>query len=302
MQHTARPYRIVFSCANMLLGTYAAVGLQNLTGERVLLHSDFDAALALLAALVLFSGLSLLVAIPAAYLLRRPATLRSVIPGRDEMIFELSTIILGIVAASLILHTIWLTPIVLALLTILHRSTLVRQLQVAASTDAKTSLLHAGAWQDRATQHLARTERERQTAAVLLIDLDFFKRINDEHGHQAGDLVLRDIADCLKHELRGYDALGRYGGEEFVVFLDNVSRDNATTIAARVIDKIRALTPEIDGALEPVTITASVGVAMYPSAGTELDELIRSADAALYTAKRAGRDRVRVADASTATD
>src|SRR5882757_1730041 len=179
--HTARPYRIVFSCANMLLGTYAAVGLQNLTGERVLLHSDFDAALALLAALVLFSGLSLLVAIPAAYLLRRPATLRSVIPGRDEMIFELSTIILGIVAASLILHTIWLTPIVLALLTILHRSTLVRQLQVAASTDAKTSLLHAGAWQDRATQHLARTERERQTAAVLLIDLDFFKRINDEH-------------------------------------------------------------------------------------------------------------------------
>jgi diguanylate cyclase (GGDEF)-like protein len=295
LQRTARPHRVVFSCANTLLGTLAAVGVQNLTGERVLLHGDLDAAGVLVAAVGLYSGLSLLVAIPAAYLLRRPETWRAVVPGREDITFEVSTILLGVVAAGLILHTAWLTPIVLALLTILHRSTLVRQLEVAASTDAKTSLLHAGAWQDRATQYLVRAEREQRSAAVLLVDLDFFKRVNDEHGHQAGDIVLRAIAECLKHELRGYDAVGRYGGEEFVAFLDNVTPDNALSIAGRVIDKIRVAAPEIDGATEPITITASVGVAMYPASGTELDELIRAADAALYAAKHAGRDQVRLA-------
>jgi diguanylate cyclase (GGDEF)-like protein len=299
LQRTARPHRVVFSCANTLLGTLAAVGLQNLADERVLLNGDLSAAGVLAAAVGIYSGLSLLVAMPAAYLLRRPGTWRAVVPGREDITFEFSTILLGIVAAGLILHTAWLTPIVLALLMILHRSTLVRQLEVAASIDAKTSLLHAGAWQDRATQYLARAEHEQRGAAVLLIDLDFFKRVNDQYGHQAGDVVLRTIAECLKHELRGYDAVGRYGGEEFVAFLDNVSSDNALTVAARVIDKIRSADPQIDGIDETITVTASVGVAMYPTTGTELDELIRAADAALYAAKHAGRDQVCLAGLAT---
>ena len=129
---------------------------------------------------------------------------------------------------------------------------------------------------------------ERDTAVVRkFLDLDHFKAVNDTCGHLAGDAVLRAVADCLKHELRGYDAVGRSGGEEFVAFLPGVTPEIALTIGERVRHRISTL-DFADG----LQVTASIGVAHFPSDAGELDALLAAADAALYSAKATGRDRV----------
>jgi diguanylate cyclase (GGDEF)-like protein len=131
---------------------------------------------------------------------------------------------------------------------------------------------------------------------MLVIDLDRFKSLNDEHGHLVGDVALAAVADCIKNELRDYDAVGRYGGEEFVALLPNAGTNAAMRAAERVRARIedRSFTAQPDG--PELRLTASIGVATYPSYGTELDELIRAADMALYAAKAAGRNVVRLAE------
>lgn len=96
--------------------------------------------------------------------------------------FELITIVLGVVTAEFMLHTVWLTPVVLTLVAALHRSSLVKELQVAATTDPKTGLLNVPAWRERAAQGLSYAAREHTPVAVILVDLDHFKQINDTHG------------------------------------------------------------------------------------------------------------------------
>jgi diguanylate cyclase (GGDEF)-like protein len=131
---------------------------------------------------------------------------------------------------------------------------------------------------------------------MLVIDLDRFKTLNDKHGHLAGDIALTAVADCIKHELRDYDAVGRYGGEEFVAMLPNAG----TNAAMRAAERVRARIEQCSISAEPegpeLHLTASIGVATYPSYGTELDELLQAADTALYAAKAAGRNAVRLAE------
>ena len=288
---SARAYRIVFGCASTLAGTFAAVAIEDVAGHR--LDDGATAAAVALLALTVYSGLSLAATVTAAYLVRGPSTVRSVLPGAAAVGFEIATLLLGVMTAALVLSEPWLVPAVLVLVAVLHRSTLVNELEVVARTDTKTGLLNATAWRQLAHMHLLRGEREKTPAALLMIDLDHFKRVNDDHGHLAGDVVLRAVADCLKHELRGYDALGRFGGEEFVVLLNTVEKDLAVTIAERLTDAIRALTPVTADLASPLSVTASIGVATYPADGTSIDALTDAADRALYAAKRAGRDRVR---------
>ena len=128
-------------------------------------------------------------------------------------------------------------------------------------------------------------------ARFLLMDLDHFKRVNDTAGHLAGDAALKAIGDALKRELRGYDAVARFGGEEFVVFLDDIGIEDARQVAERILSRIRALVITGDGAGK-ISLTASIGLAAYPEHGQDLAELVEQADTALYAAKRAGRDRV----------
>jgi len=285
----ARSFLIVLGCATTLLGTGTAVAVQELTGVRLSDGGPVTAVVVLLA-LLGYTIVSLAATATAAYLIRRPSTVRSVLPGVDAIGFEVATLLLGVVTAVFVLRGPWLIPAVFVLIAVLHRSTLVKDLEVAASTDTKTGLLNAGAWHQVAQRHLLRAQRQHTPAAVLMIDLDHFKWVNDEHGHVAGDLALRAVADCLKEELRGYDALGRFGGEEFIVLLDGVEQDAAMSIAVRLTQAIRALTPTPAGLDAPLSITASIGVASYPTNGTSLDALTRDADAALYVAKTAGRD------------
>ena len=293
----ARSYRIVVSCTTTLLGTYAAIALQGALGIR-LSDGGAEAALVALVALLGYTVVSLVAIATAAYLERRPATVRAVLPGADALGFEVATLLLGVVTAAFVLGSPWLLPAVFVLVAVLHRSTLVNELEGAARTDTKTGLLNAGAWHSLADQHLLRAERRGTPVAVLMIDLDHFKKVNDRFGHLAGDRTLKAVSDRLKEELRGYDAVGRFGGEEFIALLDGVAPETAMNIAVRITQAIRALTPLTadHGCAQP--ITASIGVANYPSDGTSIDELTAAADTAMYTAKTAGRDCVRHAEHS----
>jgi len=294
----ARSYRIVVSCTTTLLGTYAAIALQGVLGIR-LSNGGAEAALVALVALLGYTFVSLVAITTAAYLERRPATVQAVLPGADALGFEVATLLLGVVTAAFVLGSPWLLPAVFVLVAVLHRSTLVNELEVAARNDTKTGLLNADAWHSLADQHLLRAERRGTPVAVLMIDLDHFKRVNDRFGHLAGDRTLKAVAVCLKEELRGYDAVGRFGGEEFIALLDGVAPETAMNIAVRITQAIRALTPLTadHGCARP--ITASIGVASYPGDGTSIDELTAAADTAMYTAKTAGRDCVRHAENST---
>ncbi|MBA5607990.1 EAL domain-containing protein [Duganella sp. FT3S] len=139
----------------------------------------------------------------------------------------------------------------------------------------------------RLEQLLAQTRRANGTAAVLFIDLDHFKKINDTHGHQTGDLLLQAVAQRLQELLREVDTIARLGGDEFIVVTSgNVTPDEASTIAVRIVEALGA-PYQLDG--KTVHTGASVGVAMFPGDGADASTLLRHADTAMYAAKSQGR-------------
>ncbi|MFW5826477.1 MAG: diguanylate cyclase [Alkalispirochaeta sp.] len=139
-------------------------------------------------------------------------------------------------------------------------------------------------------------QRSGHPVAALMVDIDHFKPINDAHGHDVGDLILRRVADACGRDLRGSDLLARYGGEEFVVVLPESSEVEARTAAERMRSRVEAVThPELD-----TSVTVSIGVAAeIPHTASGFERLIHRADRALYRAKDSGRNRVAVADSPT---
>jgi diguanylate cyclase (GGDEF)-like protein len=167
-------------------------------------------------------------------------------------------------------------------------------LRVQATQDPLTGLWNRGAIFETLRREIARAKRERNSVAVVMADLDHFKRINDSYGHLAGDAALRQVADRMRSSIRPYDAIGRYGGEEFLILLPGCNIPGAATVAERLMTSIAG--EPVDLAGEKLLITCSLGVASNSEAPeADADWLIRAADAALYQAKSAGRDRVEFA-------
>lgn len=154
--------------------------------------------------------------------------------------------------------------------------------------DPLTSLYNRRFLRDYLPRELIRAERDRARLAVIMIDLDHFKQINDSAGHAAGDEVLVEIAALLTRHIRGSDIACRYGGEEFTLVLPNATLESAH----RRCDAIRSAVRKDRQKL--LDVTASFGVAMFPAHAAETDTLLRAADRALYEAKKAGRDQVRI--------
>jgi diguanylate cyclase (GGDEF)-like protein len=293
-QRSTVPHREIYNAATAILAALAAS-----TTYLALLHhlppmaAGGRTTVAALAALVVYLGLNLCLVLTTVYFAVGPVPLGELLPEREEVSLELGTLVLGILAAETIVSQPWLTPLILVVMVLLQRSSLVSQLELAAATDAKTGLLNAAAWQELAQRELVRSQHDRSPCAVLLLDLDHFKNVNDTLGHLAGDFALRAIGEALQRELRGYDAVARFGGEEFVVFLHDVSLQSAMEVAERTLTRIRNLVitnQETSGAR--LSLTASIGLATYPAHGEDLTDLLEAADGALYGAKRAGRDRV----------
>ncbi len=143
-------------------------------------------------------------------------------------------------------------------------------------------------------REVARTWREKTPLAVLMFDVDYFKRFNDQYGHQGGDAVLQALGRVLRESARASDLVARYGGEEFTVLLHNTGLAGAREWGERLRDTVRNMQVTCAGqSLPPITI--SLGLAVYGEHGTKADDLLRAADAALYDAKRDGRDRLMIA-------
>jgi diguanylate cyclase (GGDEF)-like protein len=163
------------------------------------------------------------------------------------------------------------------------------RLQVEAARDPLTGLLNRRALQAQAARLFAEARASGQPVALLLLDLDHFKSINDAHGHDAGDAVLRDVAEVLTREIRHDDLACRWGGEEMLAVLRNCDLARAEERAVKLRTAIAAAQP---GGVPGLRVTASIGVAAFPEHGDGLEELTKRADTALYVAKRYGRDRV----------
>ncbi len=157
--------------------------------------------------------------------------------------------------------------------------------------DSLTGLPNRRLLEDRLKQALFRAERREARVAVLLIDLDDFKQVNDSAGHRAGDAVLREVAMRLGACVRKADTLARHGGDEFVVVMGDLEGDADCSVVAEKIHRALAAPVSVDGAA--YTLGASIGIAVYPGDGGESDALLRNADAAMYRAKQLGRNHYR---------
>ena len=170
-------------------------------------------------------------------------------------------------------------------------------LEQHSNRDPLTSVLNRRGFAEVHAKEKARARRSGTLIAVMSIDLDFFKAINDAHGHAVGDLVLIDVAGVISGVLRGSDAVARFGGEEFVVLLSDTYQARAELVAQRIQHALRQ--PRTVSSLPRYTL--SIGIACQSGHGEELDSLLLRSDQALYRAKQLGRDRIEIADGTTAS-
>ena len=294
-------YRWVFTTATVLLAVHAAAGAAAYVDNSDVFSSGSGLA-AIVTALLCYTAVNTCLVVGAVLLSAPERTFRQVLGRGDEVVLELATLSMGALAAGAISSTSPLHALlVLPPLVVLHRAVLVRHFQEVASIDGKTGLLNAAAWQDRADRVLQRAQRSQGGAAVLILDLDHFKLVNDRHGHLAGDRVLSSVAEALRAEVRDNDLVGRFGGEEFVIMLpghDGAGYDRAEleAVADRIRRRVDALDVDVATADGPLTVgdlSVSVGGATFPDDAADLDGLLEVADSALYAAKRAGRNAVR---------
>jgi diguanylate cyclase (GGDEF)-like protein len=161
--------------------------------------------------------------------------------------------------------------------------------------DQLTGVANRFYFQRRFESEIRRTENYRHGLALCMFDIDEFKKINDVHGHQSGDVVIRKLAELVKRNTRGSDLVGRYGGDEFMVLITSTTEEQAVSFVEILREKISATEIAIPGTEVPVRITVSGGLAMFPTHGQSTSELFRAADDALFESKRNGRNRILVA-------
>ena len=171
-------------------------------------------------------------------------------------------------------------------------------LREQATHDGLTGLLNRSAIIELLQKELARASREGQPLSVLMVDLDFFKRVNDRHGHAAGDAVLRESARRMREALRAYDLVGRYGGEEFLIVLPGCDGESAISQAERVRETVAS--GRFLAGHRSLAVTCSIGVSSRAlPCEADRDALLREADLALYRAKDDGRNRFVLAESAS---
>ena len=300
-------YRQVFSAAVFVLASFAASAAMAYARELGGWGGTRGALVGvpvIVVGILVFATVNTALVAGAIAVKNPQSKVEQVLGDWDQNLLEFTTLCLGGLVAAVMTINPWLVAFVLPPVLVLHRAVLVRHLQVVASTDGKTGLLNAAAWHHRAERLLLRSSWADGPLAVMVLDLDHFKSVNDTHGHLAGDQVLAAVAEAVRFEVRDGDLVGRFGGEEFVVLL--AGRPGACAIdleavADRIRRRVASLRVEIatpDGPLTVVRgVSVSVGAAVHQGGAVELRDLLQIADTALYSAKRSGRNTVHVGSA-----
>lgn len=163
------------------------------------------------------------------------------------------------------------------------------KLESLSRIDGLTQLNNRAHWEQRLSEEFERVVRYGDTMSLILFDLDFFKKINDNYGHLAGDQVLRDVSDIIRSGLRENDIAGRYGGEEFGIILPATDAEGASVVAERLRQKVAEKPVEFEGTGIPVTV--SLGIVQFNEKASNHEQLIAQADEALYKCKENGRNQ-----------
>jgi len=296
-------YRHLYTTATVVLAATAAHVAVQWSGGLPSGPDDVAGVLGVAAAVAAYVLVNTVLVAGAIALSGVGSSPRELFGRWDDNALEIATLCMGALAAVALGAAPGLIALALPPILVLHRAVLVRQLEEVASTDGKTGLLNAAAWQAQAARTVRRVHRARSGAAVMILDLDHFKAVNDHHGHLAGDDVLAAVAAELQAGARVQDVVGRFGGEEFVVLMPDLpagpeARSELQTVAERLrrrVSQLRVPVDTADGELTISGLSVSIGGACVPADGTTLDQVLRAADASLYAAKRSGRNLVRIA-------
>jgi diguanylate cyclase (GGDEF)-like protein len=291
-------HRQVFStAATIIAGLFAVLLVRTLTPGASFADAPRDWQLlgtVVLAGAIFLIVNTLLIAGAIATTTDNPRV-RTLFGSAGDYALEMATIALGVLLAWALADWPVAMALIVGITLVLHRNVLIRQLREKAKTDSKTGLLNASAWNSMVDSELDRAARHDQPSGLLVIALDHFKAFHDEFGHLAGDEMLRAVACTIAGEVRAYDLLGRFGGEEFVVLLPATSATETMHVAERIRRRIAELTVPIAAHRAPVLfgrLTVSIGVAAYPDHGVTRSDVLYAADMAMYCAKAAGRNQV----------
>lgn len=217
---------------------------------------------------------------------------------RESGLFEVGNLITdgalactGVVSALLWQVNPWLLSLIGAPLFLIYRALNTPGLLELARTDSKTGLYNARHFYEELNEELCRAGRFQRPLAVVIADMDLLRNINNTYGHLAGDIVLKGVADTIKRSLREYDLAARFGGEEFAIILPETDANEALAVAERIRKEVESARFIVPTSVKPIRATLSLGVASFPTHGSDANEIIHQADLAVYYAKLRGRNR-----------
>lgn len=291
------PYRWLFSAGNMVLA--CAAGAAVLQTFHPATYPDLPTgwigfgvivttAIASWGVNRIFTSAGILLSHPGGI------TFRTVAGPATDNLMEFCALALGVLVATVLDDPAFLLALAIPI-AVIHRSLLLPQFGQSAHRDRITGLHNAGFWYEMAAKALERSTRERTKAGLLMIHVDDYRTITDQHGLEAGNRVLRQIADALKAELGHDDVAGRLADEDFVLLLATPEPSQAAAVAERIRLAARQLEIELDQATGPTTVnnlTVSIGGAIFPDNATTLDALMLTADNAEIAAENRLGDQV----------
>jgi diguanylate cyclase (GGDEF)-like protein len=293
--YTAAAVGLSYAAASVVFHAVFAPCVGTVTGRQAMAWTLLAAGCGLLR-LIANDGLVLAAVKGSA----SPTMLRAEITGSEAVYGNAAELALSLLVTVAAARAGFTVMCALPLVIPLQRSFRHVQLVAAATVDAKTGLLNDETWRSRADEEIARAVRSGAPLAVGILDLDRFKSVNDTYGHPAGDAVLGVVAAAVQATLRGYDIVGRTGGEEFAFLLPATSAAEAAEAGERLREAVAQL--PLPSGQGPSRVTVSVGIAVVDRPGRHLHRYYALADAALYAAKQHGRNAVWIARAEQEAD
>lgn len=228
----------------------------------------------------------------ADVLINRVSWRESAIWMTENLWTELVMTYLGYIVAVLwFVNPVMILPM-LGLMFLLQQALMIPRLQMEAQTDSKTGLLNVRYFNQHFDELLDRAKRTEQPLSIMMADLDYLRRINNNYGHLAGDKVIIGISEIIKRTVRAQDIVGRFGGEEFAILLPDTDQEEAYRIAESIRTAIEASEFSIPTSPTPIRTTMTLGIACYPQDATTATDLLHHADVAVYQAKMDGRNQV----------